>query len=75
MVVSADQVEAVCEEDERLETVEGAVVSIVTFGVAALNVIHAEHAEPSSHALTCHLYPVASESPVTFVESVKAVDE
>ena len=53
--------------------VVGTVVSTVKLGVLALNATQAEHAELSSHAFTCHLYPVASERPATVAVPVNAV--
>ena len=60
---------------EGVPGVEGTVVSMVTFGVVALNATHEEHAESSSQAFTCHLYPVASERVATVLVAVNAVEE
>ncbi len=62
---------------EGVPGVEGAVVSTVKFGVVALKATQAEQAGValSSHAFTCHLYPVALERVATVLVAVNAVEE
>jgi hypothetical protein len=51
----------------------GACVSTEKLGVAALNTAQPEQASPSSHAFTCHLYPVPVERPAMLAVPVNGV--